>query len=925
MNDEGGAFGPQLRALRLDAGLSQQELAEKSGLSVRAISDLERGRTRQPYRRSVSCLADALELPDADRRELLGAAARRLGHSPSASVTAAAPAAAADEGSTGGGAQASRRRIVPRQLPAPVAAFVGRRAILADLSRALARPDATGIITAIGGTAGVGKTALALCWAHQSAARFPDGQLYVNLHGYDSERPMSAADALAGFLRALGVAGADIPADLDERAAAYRSRVAGRRMLVVLDNAGQVEQVRPLLPGSAHCVALVTSRSMLAGLVARDGAHRVLLDLLPRAEAVDLLRQLLGARVDAEPDAAAALADRCCRLPLALRVAAELAAARPEVSLGALAEELADLQQRLDLLDAEGDARTAVRSVLSWSYLRLDEDARRMFRLSCLHPAAFFDSYAVAALTGSTPQRAQRRMDELARAHLVQRVGPNRYGMHDLLRAYGRERASAEDEEGHRRAALTCLFDYCLRTAGRAMDLLYPAETARRPHAEAVSVAAPPHPLADRAAALAWLDAERSALVAVAAHAADRGWRSHATDLAAVLFRYLDAGGHVPEAMAIHACARAAAAQAGDVRAEAVALTNLGIAQLRQNRAQTADEHFQQALKRFREGGDRDGEARVLHNLSVVDHYFGSYQHAADHLQQALALYVTIGDRLGEARTASSLGIIERRQGRYGPALEHLRSAVQACRAIGDRLGEAEATLSLGIVDLRRGDWARADAHQRQALDIFCALGDRNGEAEALANLGVVASRQGDHRRAADHENAATALYRALNDRHGEAESLTNLGLIELRRGRLRQAAQHSQHALVLHRELGDRFGQADTLNGLGEVYLSLRRLVWAQSRFAAALSLAEGTGDAEQRARAHHGLGEALTGLGDFSEARTHWEQALGLYAAFGTPEAALIRSRLDLQICPRISPELKLKINSEVSRDAPAPSGPC
>src|SRR5216683_2467376 len=315
--------------------------------------------------------------------------------------------------------------VVPRELPAAVSHFTARDSELSALTglAGMATPG-TVVISAIGGTAGVGKTALALYWAHQVADSFPDGQLYVNLRGYDPEQPVPAADVLAGFLRALGVPGTDIPAEIDERAARYRSLLAGRRMLVVLDNAGSAEQVRPLLPGSPGCMTVVTSRDSLAGLVARDGATRLDLDLLPLADAVSLLRALIGERADADPVAAEALAARCCRLPLALRIAAELAAARPAAPLARLVGELADQQRRLDLLDADGDARTAVRAVFSWSCRHLDPDAASAFRLACLHPGPDLGRYAIAALTGATLEQAERMLGVLAQAHLIQPAGP---------------------------------------------------------------------------------------------------------------------------------------------------------------------------------------------------------------------------------------------------------------------------------------------------------------------------------------------------------------------------------------------------------------------------------------------------------------------------------------------------------------------
>ncbi|MCA1671304.1 MAG: tetratricopeptide repeat protein, partial [Actinobacteria bacterium] len=487
----------------------------------------------------------------------------------------------------------------------------------------------TVVISAVSGTAGVGKTALALRWAHRVRDEFPDGQLYVNLRGYDPDQPLSSGDALAGFLRALGLAGAEIPLEVDERAAAYRSLLDGRRMLVVLDNAGSVEQVRPLLPGTPSTVVVVTSRDALAGLVARDGAQRLDLDLLPPEDAVALLGALIGARVAAEPDAAAALAGQCARLPLALRLAAELAAARPTTPLAALVAELADEQRRLELFDAGGDPRTAIRVVFSWSYLHLPAEAARAFRLLGLHPGPDLDPYAAAALTHTSVEQAQHLLDLLARAHLVQAAIPGRYGMHDLLRAYATDRADLEDSEAERWVALTRLFDHYLATAAAAMDILVPAERHRRPRVP--PPATPTSPVADPATARAWLDAERVTLTTVCAYTAAHGWPVHTTGLAGTLFRYLEVGGHYPNAVAIHAHALNAARDTGDRTGEAYALTNLGAVYWRQGHYQRATECLQQALTLFRAIGDRVGEARALGNLGVVYGWQGHYGQAAEH------------------------------------------------------------------------------------------------------------------------------------------------------------------------------------------------------------------------------------------------------------------------------------------------------
>src|SRR5487761_771963 len=412
--ENGGPPGRWLRQRREDAGLSQEELADRSGLSVRTVSSLERGSTRTPHPRTIRLLGTTLGLPGMACDELI--AAYRASSRTESVATSPEPAQPAG--------------TVPRELPGLVRHFVGREAELATLDALAdqAPGPAPGpvVISAIGGTAGVGKTALALQWAHQVTGRFPDGQLYVNLRGYGPGEPVTAGEALTGFLRALGVPGPDIPAQAEQRAARYRGLLSGKRVLVVLDNACEAGQVRPLLPAAPGCVTLVTSRDTLAGLVARDGAQRVDLDLLPMADAIGLLRALIGGRVDAAPGAAAELAARCSRLPLALRVAAEIAAMYPARALADLASELED-QQRLDVLDAGADEDTAVRAVFSWSYRHLDAWAARAFRLAGLHQGPDLDRYAAAALLGTTAAQAGRLLDVLARGYLIQPTRPGRY------------------------------------------------------------------------------------------------------------------------------------------------------------------------------------------------------------------------------------------------------------------------------------------------------------------------------------------------------------------------------------------------------------------------------------------------------------------------------------------------------------------
>jgi tetratricopeptide (TPR) repeat protein len=832
-----GELAPELRPLAGQYPLRERFAAQLMLALVRCGRQAE---ALEAYQRARGSVVEQLGTePGAELRELHQ---RVLTADPTLAAPPARPTAS--------------QVVRPQELPASVAGFLGREEELAALSGLLdwsaERTPPAIVISAIGGTAGVGKTTLAVQWAHRVAERFPDGQLYVNLRGYDPDQPMSAGDALAGFLRALGVGSQDIPAEEDERAARYRSLLAGRRMLVVLDNARSEEQVRPLLPGSPSCAVVVTSRDSLAGLVARDGAMRLELDLLPLDKAVSLLRTLIGGRVDDDPGAAATMAEQCCRLPLALRVAAELAAARPDVPLPELVGELADRQRRLELLDVGGDIRTAVRAVFSWSYRHLDGGAARAFRLLSLHPGADLDPYGAAALTGTGLERARRWLGQLDRAHLIQPARPGRYSLHDLLRAYGRELAGSLDPEQERRVALTRLFDHYLYTAAIAMNALYPAEPHRRPRVP--RPASPVPPLPGPAQARGWLDTERAALVAVIVHAAEHGWPGHAGRFAATLFRYLDGDGHNPEALVIHAHASMAARQAGDRDAEATALNDLAAAYWRQGRYEQATSVLQQALALRSELGDRVGQARVLGNLGIMHAQQGLFEQAARLQQQVIELHRDTGNRTGEARALGNLGTVEERQGRYEQAARHHRQSLALTRELADRRGEAYALMNLGMIGLLQGRYQYALAQLQPALTLFGTVGDRNGEAEALTRIGDVCLRQGSYQ----------------------------------------EAIGHHRRALAAFREIGDRNGEAKALNGLGEALLAVGQPGEARTEQAVALGVARQIGDRFQQARAYNGLAHTWQVSGDLGRARDHWQQALALYTELGAPQAAAIRAQL-------------------------------
>ena len=926
-------FAGLLRQLRKDARLTQEELAEDAAVSLRTIQDLEGRRHRTAHKPTAERLAGALHLTGAVRAVFIKAA---VGRATVAEVLAAAEAAELPAAVPGPPAAAP----VPRELPADVSAFTGRTGELAQLDALLpaateqdgAPPPVT--ISAVSGTAGAGKTALAVHWAHRVAARFPDGQLYVNLRGFDPGLPLAAQEALAGFLTALG---ATVPQGEAAQAARYRSLLAGKRLLILLDNAASEEQVRPLLPGSPPVMVLVTSRTALPGLVARDGARRLDLDLLPEGDAVALLRALIGDRVDADPEAASTLASLCARLPLALRVAAELAVARPGMPLDAVAAELAGERNRLELLDAGGDPRSAVASVLSWSYRHLPDDAAMMFRLLGLHPGQEWEDHAAAALAATAVSQAGLLLGVLARGHLIQPAGKGRYGMHDLLRAYAAGQAAARDHSEVRREALTRLFGYYLAACAAAMDSLALAERHHRPD--------PPPPgtpiprFNDPDAARSWLDAELATLVTAAGHAASNGWPQFAIGLAQTLHRYFD-GVHDAAGMTICQHALDAARQSGDLGAQARTLTTLGVIYGRQGRYGEASECHQQAITLARKAADRLTEGWALGNLALIHDQQGRYPQAARCHRQALALCRDLGDVTGEAVALSNLGLVYLRQGRYQRAASHMRQAIGVYRKVDHRFGEVIALTNLGEVYYRQGEYRRAADHQAQALALSRELGSRRVEAWALARLGAVSNRRGQYDQAIGSYRQALELFQEAADRDGEAEALngsgetmlgagqhdkarrfhltaltltrqtggkreqaralTGLGAISYRQGQLDRATGFHQDALALYEEIGDPGGQAAALNGSGETHLAAGRSGQALTCHHAALALACQTGDRYEQGRAHHGLAHACHAAGQHASGREHWEQALGIYTSLGVPEASDLRTVAELPAIP-------------------------
>nr|WP_225953659.1 BTAD domain-containing putative transcriptional regulator [Kibdelosporangium phytohabitans] len=656
-------------------------------------------------------------------------------------------------------------RAVPAQLPAGVRGFVGRGAELSELDNVLALHGADGVVCLVSGSAGVGKTAFAVRAGHRRQ-RFPGGQLYIDMRGFDSRKPLAAGDALVRLLGALGVTGRDVPADTAGRGRWLRQEITGKGVLLVVDNVSAAGQVLPLLPCPRSCAIVVTSRDTLPELTTH--CH-VELGPLSRAEALTLLTNVVGERARAEPEAAAALVEQCARLPLALRVAAELVVSRTVVPLSGLVKELADRDRRLELFDDSGDHRTAVGEVFSWSYRHLSDAAARAFRLLALHPGLDTDTSAAAALFGTGTSEARRLLETLARAHLVHATGADRWGMHDLLRAFGSALGNDDQE------ALGRLFDHYVETAaGMAVDL-------------------------ESTASRTWLDAELPNLTTICVYTPPR----QTVRLATALYRYLD-GGRYAEAQTIHAQAVQAALRLNDLSAQAHAVTNLGSVHWHSGRYGEAAQHYRRALRMYLAASNRAGAARALTRLGNVEEQTGQYQHAATHHAQALAHARAAKHVSAEARALTNLGIVSERLDELDTAADLHEQALDVFVSLGDWVGEAVARTRLGMIAMRTGAYERAMRQHERALAIARDSGHLRGEAHSLINIGDVHLARNFYARAATHYSDALALCELTGHEYGRATALNGLGDAFDRTGRRTEARRNYTAALAVAVKIGD-------------------------------------------------------------------------------------------------------------------------
>ncbi|MGW4768927.1 ATP-binding protein [Nocardia sp. NPDC004278] len=794
--------------------------------------------------------------------------------------------------------------------------FIGRDR---ELERILAAagPGRVVSIHTIDGMAGVGKTALATRAAHELKPRFPDGQYFVELHAHTpGQPPTDPSDVLARLLTGLGIDPRYLPDTLTGRRDLWRDRLAGKRVLLVLDDARDHTQIEPLLPTGNECLTLVTSRRRL---IALDAALPMALDILDPDPAIELFTSLAHRTpgTDGDRDAVVEIVRLCGYLPLAIVLLAGRLAHHPAWSVAGLADEFAAATDRLAELDV-GDR--AVRAAFTLSYRDLPIERQLLFQRLGLHPGPDTDVGAAAALADIPLQVARRELESLYTDHLLDETAPGRYRLHDLLRAYART-LTTTDPTSDNDQAVDRLLDYYQAAAISADRWLASRTYPTTLQGEVV------REFGNEVQALLWMRTERANLLACLDHAATCQPR-RVIDLTGSLAGFLDRDGSWSQAVDLHHRALTAARHVADRLGEANALSNLGIVRRRagdydeatdlQQQAQAiyreignrlgeanalgnlgcvreetgdydeATDLQEQAQAIYREIGNRLGEANALGNLGCVREETGDYDEATDLYQQAQAIYREIGNRSGEANTLNNLGIVRWKTGDYDEAIDLYQQAQAIYREIGNRLGEANALGNLGIVRKSTGDYDEAIDLYQQAQAIYCEIGHRLGEANALGNLGCVCEETGDYDEATDLQQQALAIFREIGHRLGEARALGNLGSIRAETGDYDEATDLQQQALTIYRNLNNRLGQAMKLNSLGRVLLATGGPGQALTVFTKALRLACEIGSRIEQARAFDGAAHCRADTGDIPTARSDMRAAVEIYQHLGVPEAA-------------------------------------
>jgi tetratricopeptide (TPR) repeat protein/DNA-binding XRE family transcriptional regulator len=895
-----GLFARQLRQLRQDKLMSQRDLARASGVPFRTINDLERD-LHAPRATTVSNLADALGLTGAVRDSFMKAAQNRH------DMRERATAVGGDEGAVGGArAPGAGRQAAMRTLPRGIASFTGRAAELRLLVDAANAVDDEVAIFAIEGMAGIGKTCLAVRAAHQMASRFPDGQLFLDLHGYTPDvRSLSPEAALRSLLRSLGIPHQAIPRALEDAAALYRSVLADTRTLVVLDNASGTAQVAPLLPGTAGCLVIITSRTELRSL---DGVRVLHLDAPPEQETIELFCAAAGpGRAEVGDPQVAEIVALCEYLPLAVQIVGARVSRRPALPLGDVLTELRGERDRLSYLE---DADRNVTAVFQLSFRNLPgPEQRQMFQRLGLIPGPDFDVGAAASLIGADARTTRQHLESLLGHNLLIQQAAGRYRFHDLVRVYAR---TLNYPNSKRRVQVpgdsvgdAHLPDEAADVLGRLLDFYVVAAQAadqclerRIPPLTRPAVVTRPRavPLLETAEqGKAWISAELANLDAAAQYAV-RFLPARVIALASALAQYLSAYGPWPLALALHQGALDAARRLRNVPAQAQALAQLGSVQRRSGDLGPAEDSLQQALDLYRGLSDPLDQAAALLEIGVVRRINGSVAQAAQDLDQALGLYGRQDAALGQAATLAEVGAAQRQEGQFAAAQESLGRALGLYRELGSRPGEAAVLGYLGSVQLTTGELGSAEKSLTSALNLNRELDEPIGQANNLMLLGIVFRDLGKVGQAEEALDDAMRIYAKLGDRRGQAGVQAFLGSLHLLTGHHEQADQCLKQALDLFRELKDRGGEAETLNHSGALALAVGSPPQARARYEQARDLAREIGSLKDEADALEGIGSAWLADAEPSQAVPYLRQALDLYTELGChADANRVRETLE------------------------------
>jgi tetratricopeptide (TPR) repeat protein len=754
------------------------------------------------------------------------------------------------------------KAVAPQQLPRGVRIFVNRVADLTKLDELVSSRDAQDnpvVAYVITGTAGVGKTSLALHWSNRVREKFPGGQLYIDLRGYDPGTPVTSDQALERFLLALGVPALAIPAGIEAKASLYRSVLADRKMLVILDNAGTVGQVRPLLPGASPCLAIITSRSLLSGLLVRDGAQRVTLQTLSEGESIQLLRETTtGYRVHDDPEEIAELARLCAYLPLALRIAAERAASRPGMPLSQLISDLRDESALWEALSTGTDEEAdAVRTVFAWSYRALPENAARLFCLLGLHPGNEFSELAAGVLAEGTAG-VRTSLDVLVGACLLENRRPGRYQYHDLLRAYAIDQARSSIPQDVQLATVARICDWYLHSAYNCA-LVIAHDSSLMPELDRAADFGPVT-FADRRQAADWYMDERSNLAGVMAATVGTHLLRMTVQLAVVLDRIYASYNHF-----------------SDWRGSSMA-----------------------GLEAARELGDLGYEAAMLESLGRLDRLTMQLDEAADFHRRAIALYRRADDQPSVAKGLNGLAWVYLFAHRIESAYAELTAALEIMRTLPeeDRRWTATILFSLGYTCLQLRQLNDGDSHLRESLQIFVSLGDRLYESMVLTGFSYLARLREQPDAALDYAERAVLISREMDNQLWEATALIYLGKAELASGRGAQALTSFQHASLICREEGDISRDVMAINGAGLAYRALGRPADAEQFYRVAVQLNRQLADRWKLARSLVYLADAIAGPERAEEARSYWQEARDILLAFPDPKSRALLAQVQSKL---------------------------